>query len=91
VYYFLRIIADEQTRAVRSGGESSKTSDDSETGSSDGSDSETSGSSGSDGEAGNRNTDTESRARREREQDRIKDARKLFRWHGRQKGLAEQL
>ena len=92
VCYFLRIIADEQMRAVKGGGESSDTSDDGETGgSSNGSDSESSDSSDtdSDGEAGDCTVDAENRARRE--PDRMKDARELFRWHGRQKELAEQL
>ena len=81
VCYFLRIIADEQMRAVGGRGGRSDTSDDSEAGGSSDSD--------SDSETGNRNVNTENKARRE--QDRMKDARKLFRWHGRQKELAEQL
>ena len=78
VCYFLRIVADEQTRAGSGSGDSSNSSD-----------SETSSSNGSDSETGNSNTSAENRARRER--DHMKDARELFQWHGRQKELAEQL
>jgi len=103
VCYFLRIIADEQRRAVGSGGDGRNTSDDSETGSDSetseseysseseyGSDSEDDGEAGAGSPAkggGAKASSTRSR----REQDRMKDARELFHWHGRQRELAEHL